>query len=251
MGKISDLIRRTAGKKRFNSAIILAAGSGTRFDDKKAKQFTEIDGVSVLIRSASVFEESSLIDEIVVVTRQADIEGCRNMLASAGITKLTHVIAGGDTRQKSAKLGFDAVNSECDFVAIHDAARCLVTTGMIEAAMESAYVNGAAACASRVTDTIKRTNGADIITETIERENAWLVQTPQIFMADMYRAAAYMADKDNIIATDDCALAERLGFKVHLVECGKTNIKITYPEDIIIAEAILAHRKAEMLEAKS
>ena len=82
MGKFSDLIRRTAGKKRFNSAIILAAGSGTRFDDQKAKQFVEIGGMPVLVRSASVFEKSSLIDEIIVVTRQADVEGCRNLLKS-------------------------------------------------------------------------------------------------------------------------------------------------------------------------
>ncbi len=248
MGRFSDLIRRTAGKKRFNSAIILAAGSGTRFDDSCAKQFVEIDGVSVLVRSASAFEQSSLIDEIIIVTRQADIEGCHNILKEAGITKLTRVVAGGDTRQQSAKIGFDAANPACDFVAIHDAARCLVTPEMIEAAMESAYVTGAAACASRVVDTIKRTNGADMITETLDRENAWLVQTPQIFMADMYRAASYMAEKDNVIATDDCALAERLGFKVQLVECGKTNMKITYPEDIIIAEAILAHRKKKKEE---
>ena len=245
MGRLSELIRQTAGKKRFNSAIILAAGSGTRFDDKRAKQFTEIDGVTVLVRSASVFEKSSLIDEIIVVTRQADVEGCRNMLASAGITKLTRVVAGGDTRQKSAKIGFDAVNPECDFVAIHDAARCLITAEMIEAAMESAYVNGAAACASRVTDTIKRTNGADMITETLDRENAWLVQTPQIFMADMYRAAVYTAEKDGIRATDDCAIVERLGFKIKLVDCGWTNIKITYPDDRVRAEHILRQRAEE------
>lgn len=243
MGKISSLIRAAGGKKRFNSAIILAAGSGKRFDDNKAKQFIEIDGVSVLVRSAMAFQRSELIDEIVLVTRQADIEGCRNILSQNGITKLTRVVAGGDTRQQSAKIGFDAVNPIADFVAIHDAARCLVTPDMIEAAMETAFVNGAAACASRVVDTIKRTNGADKITETIDRNNTWLVQTPQIFMADMYRAAAYMAEKDHVQASDDCALAERLGFAVQLVDCGKTNIKITYPEDIIIAEAILASRK--------
>jgi len=248
MGKFSELIRKTAGKKRFNSAVILAAGSGSRFDDSRAKQFVEIDGVSVLVRSAMAFEKSSLIDEIVVVTRQADIDGCRNILKSSGISKLTRVIAGGDTRQKSAKLGFDAVNPACDFVAIHDAARCLLTVGMIEAVMESAYVNGAAACASRAVDTVKRTNGADMITETVDRENLWLVQTPQVFMADMYRAASYMAEKDNVSATDDCALAERLGFKVQLVDCGRTNLKITYPEDIIIAEAILASGKARETE---
>lgn len=243
MGKLSSLIRAAAGKKRFNSAIILAAGSGRRFSDDTAKQFVEVAGESVLVRSAKAFENSELISEIIVVTRQADVEGCRNILKENGITKTTRVVAGGDTRQKSAKNGFDAVNPACEFVAIHDAARCLVTPEMIEAAMESAYVHGACACATKATDTIKKTDGANSITETVNRDNAWLVQTPQIFMADMYRAAAYMGEKDNVEATDDCALCERLGFKVKLVDVGKTNMKITYPEDIIIAEAILKYRE--------
>ncbi len=244
MGKLSSLIRAAAGKKRFNSAVILAAGSGKRFSDDRAKQFAEVGGESVLVRSARAFEECEFISEIIVVTREADTEGCRNILKKNGITKVTRVVAGGDTRQKSAKNGFDAVNPACDFVAIHDAARCLVTPEMIEAAMETAYVHGAAACAAKATDTIKKTDGANTIKETVDRENCWLVQTPQIFMADMYRAAAYMAEKDKIDATDDCALCERLGFKVKLVDCGKTNMKITYPEDIVIAEAILKYREA-------
>ncbi len=243
MGKLSSLIRAATGKKRFNSAVILAAGSGRRFSDDRAKQFEEIRGESVLVRSARAFENCDLISEIIIVTREADIEGCRNILKEKGITKVTRVVAGGDTRQKSAKNGFDAVNPECDFVAIHDAARCLLTPEMIEAAMETAYVHGAAACAAKATDTIKKSDGADTIKETVDRENCWLVQTPQIFMADMYRAAAYMAEKDKVDATDDCALCERLGFKVKLVDCGKTNMKITYPEDIVIAEAILKYRE--------
>lgn len=243
MGKLSSLIRAFAGKKRFCSAVILAAGSGRRFSDDRAKQFAQVAGESVLVRSARAFEESELISEIIIVTRRADVEGCRNILKEKGITKVTRVVAGGDTRQKSAKNGFEAVNPACEFVAIHDAARCLVTPEMIEAAMESAFVHGACACAAKATDTIKKTDGANSITETVDRENAWLVQTPQIFMADMYRAAAYMGEKDNVEATDDCALCERLGFKVKLVDVGKTNMKITYPEDVIIAEAILKYRE--------
>lgn len=242
MGKISSLIRMVCGKKRFNSAVILAAGNGARFSGERKKQFEKINGVPVIVRSALAFEKSDEIHEIVVVTCVADIEGCRNLLKQYGITKLTNVVAGGDTRGKSAKIGFDAVNPECDFVAIHDAARCLVTSEMIEAAMEAAYVHGAAACASSAVDTIKKTNGNGIITETIDRENSYLIQTPQVFMADMYRAASYTAEKDKIEASDDCFLCERLGFKIKLVECGKTNMKITYPEDVMIAEAILAAR---------
>ena len=243
MGKLSSLIRAAGGKKRFNSAVILAAGSGTRMNDDRAKQFIEIRGLPVLVRSAMAFEQSPEIHEIVVVTRAADIEGCTKILRDHGITKLTRVIAGGSTRQESAKLGFDADNPSCDYDAIHDAARCLVTPDNIEAVMETAYVSGSAACASRVVDTIKKTNGANTITETIDRENTWLVQTPQVFMADMYRAAAYMAVKDHVIATDDCMLCERLGFQVKLVDTGRFNIKVTYPEDITMAEMILAIRE--------
>ncbi len=246
MGKISSLISSVFEKKRFNSAVILAAGSGTRFSEDRKKQFEEICSLPVIVRSALAFERSEKIHEIVIVTGAADIDGVRNILKKHGITKLTTVVAGGDTRRASAKNGFDAVNPECDFVAIHDAARCLVTSEMIDSVMEAAYIHGAAASATRAVDTIKKTNGLGIITETVDRENVYLVQTPQIFMADMYRAAAYMAEKDKIEATDDCGLCERLGFKVQLVECGKTNMKITYPEDVIIAEAILKSReKAE------
>lgn len=247
MGKISSFIR-SLGKKRFNSAIILAAGSGTRFSGERKKQFEEICGLPVIVRSALAFEKCAEIHEIVVVTATADIEGTRNILREHGITKLTKVVPGGETRRISAKRGFDAANVECDFVLIHDAARCLVTPEMIESALEAAYVHGAAACATLSVDTLKRTDTVGVIKETIDRENVFMVQTPQVFMADMYRAASYMAERDGVETTDDCGLCERLGFKVKLVECGKTNMKITYPEDVIIAEAIL--RSRERSEAK-
>ncbi len=250
MGDISKIIRQAAGKKRFCSAVVLAAGSGRRFDDSRAKQFLEIRGESVLIRSVRVFQESELFDEIVVVTRAADTEGVRKILHDAGMTKVIRVIAGGDTRQESAKRGFDAVSPVCTYVAIHDAARCLLTGGMLDAVMESAFVTGAAACAQRAVDTLKRTNGIGDILETIDRENCWQVQTPQVFLADMYRAAAYLAEKDHVLATDDCALCERLGFSVRLVDCGRTNMKITYPEDIVIAEAILDSRERKTEDEK-
>lgn len=244
MGKLSSLIRAAGHDKRFCSSVILAAGSGKRFSDDTAKQFVEIAGESILVRSAKAFEASEEVDEIVVVTRETDVIGCRNILAKAGITKVTRVIGGGDTRQISAKRGFDAVNPAAEYVAIHDAARCLVTPEMIEAVFECAYVTGAAAAASRNPDTIKRTDASDRVKETIDRENTWLVQTPQIFKADIYRAASYLGERDHVTATDDCALCERLGFPVHLVDCGPTNMKITYPADVVIAEAILKSREA-------
>ena len=99
------------------------------------------------------------------------------------------------------------------------------------------------------TDTLKKTDVSNTVLETVDRQNMWLVQTPQIFDANMYRAAVYYAEKDNVTATDDCALCERLGFKIKMVDVGRTNMKITYPEDVIMADAILkSRRKKEAAE---
>ncbi len=248
MGQLSNLVKTFSMRenKKFNSAVILASGNGKRFDSEQTKQFVLLDGIPVFIRSILAFEKSAATDEIVLVTREADIRGCRNLIDDYGITKVTRIVAGGDTRQDSARIGFEAVNPACGYVAIHDAARCLVTSEMIDRTFAEAYVVGAAACGTHATDTIKKANTSNNITETIDRDAVWSVQTPQIFMAEMYRAAVYTAVKDNFSATDDCALCERLGFKVRLVDCGKTNMKITYPEDIAIAKAILDYRKNEV-----
>lgn len=226
---------------RFHAAVILAAGSGLRFGKAEGKHMAQVEGVPVLARSAMAFESCPAVDEIVVVTRAEDVELCRSLLS--GITKLRAVVAGGETRQQSAKLGFDAIDPKAELVSIHDAARCLVTPEMITRVTEEAAVYGAAAAAEKVVDTVKRVDGNAIIQETLDREKIWLVKTPQTFLADMYRAAAYMAERDGVTATDDCALAERLGFSVKLVDCGWENIKITFPDDVARAEMILAMRR--------
>ena len=248
MGKIAAAIRDTFGKPRFCSAVILAGGSGTRFSSQTPKQFTKIAGKTVLLRAAEAFEKCGEVSEIIVVTTADTVEKTRSLLRKNGINKLTRVVVGGNTRTKSAKNGFEAVNPACEFVAIHDAARCLITPDMITEAFQAAFVVGAAACASRCTDTIKKCDASDRIRSTIERDHVWTVQTPQVFRSEMYRAAVYYAEKDKVEATDDCALCERIHQKIQLVDVGKTNIKITYPEDVLLAEAILAMREKEKTE---
>jgi len=230
-------------KRKFHSAVILAAGNGVRFGDETGKHFVIVDGVPVLVRSVRAFEESPLIDEIIVVTREDDIGVCHQLFSEAGFTKVKSVIAGGADRQASAKNGFDAINPHADFVSIHDAARCLITPSVIADVAAEAYVHGAAVAAEKAVDTIKRADEKGFITETLDRNTIWLAKTPQTFMADMYRAAVYTAEKDNIRATDDCALVERLGFKIKLVDCGWENMKITFPEDRLRAEHILKQRE--------
>ena len=247
--KLHDLRRQSAPKK-FHAAILLAAGNGVRFGDENGKHLTMCGGIPVIVRSALAFEMCERIDEIIVVTREADRDTCTALLRGAGVTKLKTVVSGGDTRQSSAKRGFDAVNPNADFVSIHDAARCLVTPEMIDAVLEEAEIHGAAACAEKTVDTVKRVNKEGFIAETLNRDRIWLVKTPQTFLANMYRAAAYTAEKDGFTATDDCALVERLGFSVKLVDCGWENIKITYPADIEKAEWILSRRVNAAKEEK-
>lgn len=242
MGKLSSLIG-SSNRNRFNSAVILAGGSGTRFDEKLVKQFAEVAGVPVIVRAARAFENCGFIHEIVVVTRPQDTDGVRNILEGNGITKLTRVVAGGETRQASAKNGFDAVNPECDYVSIHDAARCLVEEKDIKAVFEAAYLYGAAALGYHATDTIKKTDLLGNVKETVKREDTWMVMTPQVFKADIYRAASYTAEKAGFLGTDDCSLCERAGFGVKLIEGDRNNIKITYKDDIAVAETLLKLRE--------
>ncbi|MBE6587312.1 MAG: 2-C-methyl-D-erythritol 4-phosphate cytidylyltransferase [Ruminococcaceae bacterium] len=227
---------------KFTSAVILAAGNGTRFGGKVKKQYVEILGIPAVIRTIMAFEECDIIDEIILV---GDKEALGELLSEYSFKKIAMVVSGGETRQESALLGFDSVSDKSKFVAIHDAARCLVTPEMIEATVKEAYKYRAAAAAHRSEDTVKIADKNGIVEKTTDRDKIWLVQTPQVFQNDVYRSAAYMAKKDDATVTDDCMLCERLGFEVKLCECGRENLKLTSPEDLMLCEAIIAYREKE------
>ncbi|MBE6631517.1 MAG: 2-C-methyl-D-erythritol 4-phosphate cytidylyltransferase, partial [Ruminococcaceae bacterium] len=159
-----------------------------------------------------------------------------------GITKLVRTVEGGNTRQESALCGFDATSPKADFVAVHDAARCLITTEDIEKVLDAAIKYGAASASTGVFDTVKIVDSKGFVVKTEDRSTVKLAQTPQIFMRNLYCAAAYTARKEGFEATDDNMLAERIGYQVKLVECDRNNIKITVPEDIEKAEKILEER---------
>ena len=251
--KISDALMN----KKHTTALILAAGSGERFSkgagslEGMKKQFVPVLGVPVLLRTVQVFEESDLINDIIVVTAEDDVAYCKELLGDT-ITKLRCVIPGGASRQESAKAGLEAIDPKSEFIAIHDGARCLVTVDIIERTLKRAYETGAAAAAEKAVDTVKYGSEAGIIEKTIDRDHVWLMKTPQIFLANMYRAGVYSAERDGASVTDDCMLVERIGFKVHAVDCGHENIKLTYATDKIIAEAILTARaEAEKAEEEN
>ncbi len=221
---------------KFTSAVILAAGNGTRFGGDVKKQYAEVLGVPCVVHSLRAFESSPFINEIILV---GDSEVLTSLVEAYGISKVSAVVSGGATRQESAARGFDAVNKKCSHVALHDAARCLITPDIIEAVVRAAYKYRAAAAAHACEDTVKQCDKDGIVEKTIDRDKIWTVQTPQVFDADVYRVAAYMAIRDGATVTDDCMLCERLGFKVKMVECGRENIKLTSPADLRLCEALL------------
>lgn len=228
-------------RRKFCSAVIVAAGSGSRMGDTdRPKQFLPLLGKPVLLRAAEAFECCSFIREIIVVTRREDITRTETLLG--GISKLRRVVAGGETRQQSSLAGFDAISEKCDYVALHDAARCLTTPAMIERVFTEATRHGAAIAACRASDTVKTADGLSVAS-TPDRSTLWYAQTPQVFLAELYRASAYFAREREFTATDDASLAEDAGFDVRLVDCGTENFKITTPVDLLAAEALLRLRE--------
>ncbi len=244
---IASLLRtlsNTANKPHFTSAIIAAAGSGTRMNTSgTTKQMLTLCGMPVVVRTLKAFEECEHINEIIVVAREDEIAAYDKYKSEYNITKLRAVVKGADTRQESVLNGFEAISDKSEFVAIHDAARCLITPDDISAVLREAYRCGAATAATRATDTVKRANSKNYITETPNRSEMWLAQTPQTFKTEVYRAAAYIAKEEGFTATDDNALAEHVGFDVKLVDTGTGNIKITTPIDLAVAEVILKNRE--------
>ena len=223
------------------SAIILCAGSSTRFSNgDTSKQLAKINDVTVIERTIHTFDNSSLINEIIIVVRKEDAEFYKNFFADKGYKKIKCIVTGGNSRQSSALRGFKYVSEKAKYVAIHDGARCLVSDEIISKVYKETIKNGIATAASKVTDTVKVADDDGFIIKTIDRSNMWNVQTPQIFEYKKYQISAYKAKQDGYLATDDCMLAEHAGFKVKLVDTGKDNIKITVSDDIKRAEAILA-----------
>ncbi len=241
---IASLLRtlsKTTGEPHFTSAIIVAAGSGSRMKntDGKTKQLMELDGIPIIARTLITFEASKLINEIIVAVREDEQALYDDFKEKYSLTKLKTTVIGGSSRQESVLRGFEAIDDRSEFVAIHDGARCLITEEMIEKVVTEAYRRGAATAATPATDTVKVVNSRGFIEETVPRDTVWLAQTPQVFKTEVYRAAAYVCLDEGFEGTDDNSLCEHVGFEVRPVDCGKANIKITEPSDMIIAKALL------------
>ncbi len=225
----------------FVTALLVAAGNSTRMGGVN-KQFLQLDGAPVLLRTVRVFEACSLVREIILAVRRQDADEVRAMLQRAGVKKVAAVVPGGETRQESVFAAASCASGDCAYFAVHDGARPLVTRKVLEDTLQAAFQCGAAATGVRVKDTVKVVSQDGYIAATPDRSTLWAVHTPQVFRRDLYLHAAQTVP-DSAAFTDDCRLLEAAGVPVRMVEGSYENIKITTPEDVCIAEGILKGRR--------
>ena len=247
---ITHMGREEFGQVEMNrpkvTAIILAAGSGSRMGADLTKQRIVLCGKSILYRSVQAFSDCAEISHIVVVSRPDELDWAKRETSS--FSKLYAIVAGGKTRAESVKCGFDAIPSGTEFVAIHDGARCLIKQSDISSVLSKAYIWGAATACSSVTDTVKISDNDGLINATLPREKLYLASTPQVFKTDVYSSALLGADLDRGF-TDDNMLIERIGGRVYPVDIGRENIKITTADDLSYAEYLI-NRRCEMSETR-
>ena len=229
------------------SAIIVAAGSSTRvgFD----KVFAQIARRPVLQWSLEAFEQAACVEDIVIVCHSDKMDAAR---ALAGSTrKVRAIVAGGARRQDSVQAGFDHVNASAGFVAVHDAARPLITPVEIERVFSAARDHGAAVLASPVTDTLKLGDEAQLISGSVDRAHVFAMQTPQIFRRELLVDAFCAVAKKSLDITDEVSAVQLLGAKVAIVPARERNLKITFADDLRLAELIIESRHPERSEAPS
>jgi len=222
------------------SAVIVAAGKGIRMGHTVNKVYLTIAGKPVLYYSLKAFDEIDWIKEIVVVVSKEEMEYCQeNVVKKYFFKKPIKLVEGGSERQYSVYNGITNTKEDCEIIAIHDGARPLVEKETVIKALKEAYLHKAVALGVPVKDTIKVVDGKNFILNTPDRKYLWAIQTPQVFERNLIIKAHQKALEDGFLGTDDTVLVERLGYKVKVVEGDYRNIKITTPEDLIVAEAFL------------
>ncbi len=236
--------------------VIVSAGKGHRFMEGKSirpdhgkKQFHFMEGKPILAHTLDKFETCPLIRSILLVVGREDMDYClKEVVEKYEFKKVSQIVPGGKRRQESVKNGIDALPKDVEVVAIHDGVRPFVTKAMIEDSIHSAVRYGAVVLAMPVKETIKMSNPDGTVLKTLDRESLWQIQTPQTFQVNIIKEAYYRATKDGFVGTDDASLVERLGVTVHILPGSYTNIKITTPEDLLLANLFLKMNAATRQE---
>jgi len=225
------------------AAIIPAAGFGSRLKNRTSKPLVEIQGIPIIVYTLKAISEHPLIKEVIVVANPSNIGAIKHKIKQHRIKKISKVILGGETRRCSVENGLNALSGTADFVLIHDAVRPFIRRNIISAVIKEAQRRGAAivgvpvkATIKQVSSLVSQVSNRRVVEKTIDRRNIWEIQTPQVFRKD-FIIKAYKKFKDKDV-TDDAMLVEKMGGKVSMVLGSYDNIKVTTPEDLILAEAI-------------
>ncbi len=221
------------------TAIIAAAGSGSRMGAPDNKIYLNLHGIPVLNWSLKLFCDCPLIDNIILVVAPSEKNQAAKLIKNNSFSKVTNIVAGGASRTASVREALAILPADCSLVAIHDGARPLLKEFQLLAVLAAAKKTGAAILAEPVTDTIKQVDEAGHIVATLPRETLWRAQTPQVFRADIIKNAY----AQNLEATDDAFLVEALGQPIVIVPGEKDNIKLTVPADLLLAELIIEARE--------
>jgi len=224
------------------TAIVLAAGRSTRMGGGN-KQFTALLDKPLLCYSLAAFEQCCVVDAIVLVRPPGYGEQAERIVNKFGFKKVVAFADGGIERQNSVWNGMEKCPANTEIVVVHDGARPLVTPALIEATIACAQADGTGIAATKVVDTIKEATPERTVERTVDRTKLWAVQTPQTVRFKLLREAYALVLKKHIVVTDEAAAVELIGHPVHLVEAPFLNLKVTTPNDLAIAEALLRQRQ--------
>lgn len=229
-------------RNEYNVAIVLSAGRGSRMKSDIQKQYLNVAGKPVIYYSLKQFEDFPEIDEVILITGEAELEYCREQIVEKyGLKKVKKIVPGGKERYHSVYQGLCAVE-KCDYVFIHDGARPFLDGTILKRVMEAVRENDACVVGMPVKDTIKIADETQFANTTPDRSRVWMIQTPQVFYYPLIKKAHDQLMQQEVSGiTDDAMVLERMtGKQVKLVEGSYRNIKITTPEDLLIAEAFLS-----------
>lgn len=225
------------------TALVPAAGMGKRMGKAVAKQFLPLGDRPMLAHTLLAFQRSSEIDEIIPILSEEDMETClKDVIEAFHITKVRTLVVGGKERQDSVYNGLKKTDKDASVILVHDGVRPFVTPDMIRECVDAARKGECVAVGVPLKDTIKEVDVKGIVRQTLERSRLWAIQTPQAFPAKVLRKAYDESYKKKEYGTDDATLVERAGNKIRVIMGSYENIKITTPEDLILAEEILKRR---------
>ncbi len=224
------------------AAIVPAAGRGRRVGAAVNKLLLPLAGRPVLAHTLAAFQAAPSVDEVILVAGREDLDACRRLLANESFDKVSAVVPGGAERQDSVARGLEALGDDVEIVLVHDGARPLVPVDLIEASVREARRRGAVVAALPVKDTVKLVAPEGAVRETPDRRACFAAQTPQAFRADVLRRAIAWARAAGFAGTDEASLVEKSGGRVQVIPGREENIKITTPDDFILAEVLLARR---------